>query len=103
MVKKLLLIALVLGACSVWSVNDIEAGASDVTGVVNINTAGIEELSMLPFIGPAKAKQIINHRSQNGQFQKVEDIMSVKGIGEKTFLKIKNHLSVTGETTIKTL
>ena len=51
---------------------------------ININTAGQAELESLPRIGPKVAQRIIEFRTQNGNFKKVEDIMKVKGIGEKT-------------------
>ena len=50
---------------------------------VNINTAGVAELESLPGIGPAKAEAIIKYREANGKFKKAEDIVNVKGIGDK--------------------
>ena len=61
---------------------------------ININTATKEELQNLTGIGPAKAEAIIAHREENGPFQKEEDLLEVTGIGEKTFEKIKNEISV---------
>ncbi len=61
---------------------------------VDINTAGLNELCTLPYIGPAKAQAIIDYRESSGAFDSVEGIMNVKGIGEKTFLKIKDHITV---------
>ncbi|MBI1745268.1 MAG: helix-hairpin-helix domain-containing protein [Acidobacteria bacterium] len=61
---------------------------------VNINQAGSEQLVTLPGIGPAMAKRIIEHRTKNGPFKRVEDIMSVKGIGEKKFQKIRERLTL---------
>ncbi len=104
MFKQMSVVALlVVGACVVWSLGAAVPayGAETVTGVVNINTATVDELAQLPFIGPAKAQRIIDYRTANGPFQKVEDLMNVSGIGEKTFLRIKDYLTITGQTTLK--
>ena len=61
---------------------------------ININTAERDELQKLPQIGPTTAGNVIKFREQNGLFGKIEDIMKVKGIGEKTFQKIKDYLTV---------
>jgi len=61
---------------------------------VNINTAGVDELVTLPGIGKAYAERIVEYRQKNGLFKKVEDIVNVRGIGEKTFERIKDRLTV---------
>ena len=61
---------------------------------VNINTAGLADLQKLPSIGPKIAQRILDYRKQNGDFKRVEDLMKVRGIGEKTFLKMKDFLAV---------
>ena len=58
-------------------------------GVVNLNTASQAELEALPGIGPKTAERILEYRQKNGSFKKIEDLMNVKGIGEKSFLKLK--------------
>jgi comEA protein len=71
------------------------AGASAVpTTPVNINTATQEQLEALPGLGAKVAQRIIEYRQKNGNFKKVEDLMNVKGIGEKSFLKLKPMLTV---------
>ena len=61
---------------------------------VNINTASQAQLDTLPGIGPAKAGDIIAYRTQNGSFKRIEDIMNVKGIAEKTFESLKDLIRV---------
>ena len=63
---------------------------------VNINTASIEELTTLKGIGKSKAEAIIEYRKEH-KFEKIEDIMKVKGIGKKLFEKIKDEISVEDE------
>ncbi|MCB5246395.1 MAG: helix-hairpin-helix domain-containing protein [Candidatus Cloacimonetes bacterium] len=67
---------------------------SQLTNIVNLNTAGLEELCTLPGIGEVKAKAVIDYRVQNGNFQSIEDITKVKGIGAKTLAKIRHRLSI---------
>jgi|RhiMetdeSRZDD1v2_1073273.scaffolds.fasta_scaffold3392931_1 competence protein ComEA len=62
---------------------------------LNLNTATVTELAKLPGIGPAVAARIVEHRQKNGGFKKIEELMNVKGIGEKTFLKLKSLVTVT--------
>lgn len=56
---------------------------------INLNTATAAELEKLPGVGPATALRIVEFRTKNGAFKKVEDLMNVRGIGEKTFLTLK--------------
>ncbi len=70
-------------------------------GKVNINTASQSELEALPRIGPKVAQRIIEFRTQNGNFKKVEDIMKVKGIGEKIFQQLKDLITVGPEAQVK--
>ena len=64
------------------------------TEKVNINTGTLEQLQTLPGIGPSTAKKIIELRTKNGKFSKIEEILNVKGIGEKQFQKMKDRLIV---------
>lgn len=63
-------------------------------GLVNINTADEEELCTLTGIGSSKAKSIIEYRTKNGNFQKIEDIMNVEGIKDGLFQKIRDSITV---------
>jgi competence protein ComEA len=62
--------------------------------VVNINTASAAEFTALPGIGEKTAARIIEYRQKNGPFKKIEELMNVRGIGEKNFLKLKPQLAV---------
>ena len=68
--------------------------ADDATLRVNLNTATSEELTALPRIGDTVAARIVAYRKKNGSFTKVEELMNVKGIGEKTFLRLQPHVFV---------
>ncbi len=68
-------------------------------GIVNINTATAAELDALPGIGAKTAARIVEYRQKNGPFKKIEDLMNVRGVGEKNFLKLKAQISVGGAKT----
>jgi competence protein ComEA len=70
------------------------AAAKAPGGVVNLNTATAAQLEALPGIGAKMAQRILEYRTKNGSFKKVEELMNVKGIGEKAFLKLKSQLTV---------
>ena len=68
--------------------------AAAPAGPVNLNTATQAQLETLPGIGAAAAKRIIEYREKNGKFTKIEQLMNVKGIGEKSFLKLKPMITI---------
>jgi len=63
-------------------------------GKVNINTATRTELMQIPKIGEKMAERIVEFRKANGPFSRVEEILNVKGMGEKSFLSIRHQLTV---------
>ena len=75
-------------------VEDIVTGNADVSGKININTAGKEELMTLTGIGEAKAQSILDYREEHGQFGSIEDLMLIEGIKEGVFNKIKEDITI---------
>ncbi len=71
------------------------------TSPVNINSAGKEELEILPMIGPVKAEAIISYRNKNGHFTTISDIKKVHGIGPATYEEIKSNITVNTEIPVK--
>jgi comEA protein len=61
---------------------------------ININSASAKELQTLPQVGAVVAQRIIDYREKHGKFSKIEEIMKVKGIGEKMFQKLKPLITV---------
>ncbi len=64
------------------------------TAVVNLNTASAAELEGLPGIGAKTAARIVEYRQKNGPFKKIEELMNVRGVGEKNFLKLKPQITI---------
>ncbi len=64
------------------------------TGLINLNTATVEELDKLPGIGPALAGRIIDYRTENNRFVSIEEIKLVSGIGDKVYENIKDLIMV---------
>lgn len=69
-------------------------------GKVNINQASVEQIAYLPRIGSKVAARVLDYRKTHGQFARPEDLMEVKGIGEKLFLTLKPYVAVSGPTTL---
>jgi competence protein ComEA len=67
---------------------------------VNINQASAIELAHLPRVGVKLADRIVAHRTQHGAFKRAEDLMEVKGVGDKMFAMLKPYLTVSGTTTL---
>jgi competence protein ComEA len=96
----LLLVAcgVALGAPALAAQADSKAGAgSGAVRQVDLNKASAEELTSIPGIGVALAQRIIEFREKEGPFRRVEDLMKVKGIGEKSFEKMRPHVKVEGK------
>ena len=71
-----------------------QSASASASAPVNLNTASVAQLEALPGIGKATAERILEYRQKNGSFKKVEDLMNVRGVGEKSFLKLKPLITV---------
>ncbi len=89
-------------ACSAVSAQEprpASGAAASAAAVLNLNTATAAQLEALPGIGKSTADRIIEYRTKSGGFKKVEDLMNVRGIGEKSFLKLKPLITVSAPRT----
>jgi competence protein ComEA len=94
--SRLLAVLVCLGSAMVLFAEATEPAQA---GKVNINTATAAELSYLPRLGARVASRVIEHRKEK-PFARPEDLMEVKGIGEKLFVTLKPYVSVSGPTTL---
>jgi competence protein ComEA len=74
--------------------------ATTATGTINVNSASAEQIAFLPRVGLKLAERVVEYRKANGPFKKIEDLMEVKGVGEKLFVVLRPHLTVSGSTTL---
>jgi competence protein ComEA len=73
---------------------DTQKQKVDSTEKINLNKATLDQLQTLPGVGPALAARILEHREKAGKFKRIEEILNIKGMGEKKFQKIKDRLVV---------
>jgi competence protein ComEA len=96
----ILLTAIVIASIGITSFAAEQQGAAAPSGVVNINTADVAQLSLLPRVGARAAQRIVDYRKEHGNFQKATDLMQVKGFGDKTFERLSSYITIEGKTTL---
>jgi competence protein ComEA len=99
--RPLRALALALVAALVAAASAPAADTPRLVGVVNVNTATVEELQLLPGIGETRARAIVAAREQRGGFKSVDDLVAVKGIGEASLARLRPFLRVEGKTTAR--
>ena len=95
--KQLLTLLVILAMAAVSTVSLGAAEKQAATGgdkLININTADAGQLVSLPQVGPKMAQRILDFRKSNGNFKRVQDLMKVKGIGEKIFAKLQPLITI---------
>ena len=75
---------------------DAQTESHAAVGKLNINIATAKELAMLPGIGDTYAQRIVEYRKENGPFMKIDDLLKVKGIGQKRIAEISEYITVGG-------
>ena len=100
--KHLIVIASLLVGSTALAKGNRPPAAPPISGVANLNTATLEQLELLPGVGPSRAKAILAYRSQK-PFAKTEDVRKVKGVGKGVFKKMGSHVAVSGPNTIAKL
>ena len=70
-----------------------------MTGVVNVNTASVQELQLLPGIGESRAQAMVELRKLRGGFKSLDELKQVKGIGDASLERLRPHVRLQGKTT----
>lgn len=89
-----------LALCALGATPTLAQQAAAPSGTVNINTADVATLQLLPRVGPAVAQRIVEHREQSGKFRQKSDLLLVRGIGDATFERLEPYVSLDGESTL---
>jgi len=98
--RSRLVFASAAAALFLWALAARATQAPAGPAKVNINQASAAQLAFLPRVGAKAAARVVEYRKSHGPFQRPEELMEVKGIGEKLFLKLKPYLAVSGPTTL---
>lgn len=73
-----------------------DCSSAFINGKLNINSASVEDLILLPGIGESLAQRIVDYRSINGQFTSINALLNIKGIGSTSFERISSYITVGG-------
>jgi competence protein ComEA len=101
MKSRILRTSILAGLALLWALAS-RADAVETASVpkININQASAAQFSLLPRVGSKQADRIVEYRKAHGQFSQIEEIMEVKGVGEKLFGQLKPYLALSGPTTL---
>lgn len=99
--SQFFILALILTAFSTAAIAaDAASPARAAAGVVNINSADVAQLALLPRVGEKAAQRIVAYRTEHGPFKRPTDLMQVKGFGAKSFERLSPYIAVDGKTTL---
>ncbi len=96
--------ALALAAMAALAFSAAPSWAADgprLTGVVNVNTATLEELQLLPGVGESRARALMDARKQRGGFKSADELVEVRGIGETSLKRMRPFVALKGKTTAR--
>lgn len=93
----LALIVAAVGGAPAAGAGSSKAGDETKTPPIDLNSATVEELKSVPGIGEVMAQRIVDFREQHGPFSRVDELLKVKGIGEKSLEKLRPYFKVSGE------
>ena len=100
-IARVLALALSLALPLVTGAVSVRAGDTGSAGVVNVNTATVAELQLLPGIGEARARAVVAERKRRGGFKSVDELLEVKGIGDASLERLRPHVTTQGKTTAR--
>ncbi len=92
--RRLIVATLTVVVTCAFSMGLVHAAKSTPTGKVNLNSATAQQLTALPGVGEKLAARIVEYRQKSGGFKSPQELMNVKGIGEKNFQKLQQYLVV---------
>jgi competence protein ComEA len=93
--RRVVASALALAMAAFLTVAPASAADSSASAAkVDLNTATVEQLTVLPGVGPTLAARIVEYRQKSGGFHSAEELLNVRGIGERNFKKIEARLTV---------
>src|SRR5437868_5013876 len=85
---------LALGMAALSVVPPVLAAKAAPTSKVNLNTANVQQLATLPGVGEKLAGRIVEYRQKSGSFKTAQELMNVKGVGERNFAKLQAYIVV---------
>lgn len=91
---SLVLLSFTIASCSTRSVYEPQPIDATAPNAININTATVDELEKLPYIGRKTAEAIVDYRERHGAFRRIENIMLIRGVSETRFAEIRSLIRV---------